>query len=172
MTYSAKDVADFVVWTAINNSRRITHLKLQKVLYFLQAYNLYEKKNALFSEGIEKWKFGPVVPEVYQEYKIFGAKEIQGIPDKVTFDEEFNFEITPYDVDDSPIVNNDKTRLEPVILSLLNYDEFDLVERTHLEDLWKKDKPAIEMGVRNIKYNKTEMREFFEINEEERLWQK
>ncbi len=29
-----------------------------------------------FFEDIEAWDFGPVVPEVYREYKIFGSSDI------------------------------------------------------------------------------------------------
>ena len=47
----------------------ITNLKLQKLLYFVQAIclKIFDKK--AFPEKILAWSYGPVVNEVYQQYK-------------------------------------------------------------------------------------------------------
>ena len=47
----------------------ITNLKLQKLLYFVQAICLMVFGKKAFSEKILAWSYGPVVNEVYQEYK-------------------------------------------------------------------------------------------------------
>lgn len=47
----------------------ITPLKLQKLLYYAQAWSLVFKGEALFYEDIEAWVHGPVIPPVYQRYK-------------------------------------------------------------------------------------------------------
>lgn len=47
----------------------ITHLKLQKLLYFAQAYHLANFNRQLFSEDMQAWAHGPVVPSVFQIYK-------------------------------------------------------------------------------------------------------
>jgi len=47
----------------------ITHLKLQKLLYFAQVYFLVNKGVAAFKEDMEAWKHGSVVREVYDKYK-------------------------------------------------------------------------------------------------------
>lgn len=47
----------------------ITNLKLQKLLYFVQALCLMIFDKKAFSEKILAWSYGPVVYEVYQEYK-------------------------------------------------------------------------------------------------------
>ena len=54
----------------------ITNLKLQKLLYFVQALclTIFDKK--AFSEKILAWSYGPVVNEVYQKYKKNHANEI------------------------------------------------------------------------------------------------
>ena len=54
----------------------ITHLKLQKLLYFAQAAHLAAHGTPLFSDEIQAWKFGPVVPTVYQVFKDFESKHI------------------------------------------------------------------------------------------------
>ena len=50
----------------------ITHLKLQKLIYYSQAWSLALNGIALFEEDFEAWAHGPVIPEVYQEYKEYG----------------------------------------------------------------------------------------------------
>lgn len=57
--------------------------KLQKLLYYAQAWTVTltsEKddinKNRLFNEGFQAWVHGPVIPEVYHEYKHYGYKDI------------------------------------------------------------------------------------------------
>ena len=58
-------------------------MKLQKVLYFLQAQYLVSYNKKLFDDEIEAWGFGPVVPSVYHEYKIFGSASIPGFNKKM-----------------------------------------------------------------------------------------
>lgn len=54
----------------------ITHLKLQKLLYYAQGVFLAITGNRLFTEDIEVWQHGPVVADVYDEYKSFGRNAI------------------------------------------------------------------------------------------------
>lgn len=63
----------------------LTHLKLQKLLYFAQGIHLALENRPLFPEKIMAWKHGPVVPEVYQKLKIFGrgAVSIEDTPKNV-----------------------------------------------------------------------------------------
>lgn len=55
----------------------ITNLKLQKMLYFVQAICLIIFGKKAFSEKILAWSYGPVVNEVYQHYKQKHAEEIE-----------------------------------------------------------------------------------------------
>jgi uncharacterized phage-associated protein len=48
----------------------ITNLKLQKLLYYSQAWYLANYDKPLFDDPIEAWVHGPVVPSVFQEYKV------------------------------------------------------------------------------------------------------
>ena len=48
----------------------VTNLKLQKLLYYCQAVHLVLNNDIpLFTDKIEAWEYGPVVPSVYQKYK-------------------------------------------------------------------------------------------------------
>ncbi len=55
----------------------LTNLKLQKLLYFAQAACLSLKDEPLFTDKIEAWKFGPVVPSVYHVLKNFGNQPVK-----------------------------------------------------------------------------------------------
>ena len=47
----------------------ITNLKLQKLCYFSQACSLYLKHQIIFEDKIEAWAHGPVVPNVYKQFR-------------------------------------------------------------------------------------------------------
>lgn len=50
--------------------RRITNLKLQKLLYFAQGHFIQENNGSLlFEEDFQAWAHGPVVPVVYEEFE-------------------------------------------------------------------------------------------------------
>lgn len=73
---SALEIARYIIWYCGQNGYSVSNLKLQKILYFVQAEFLVETGHPSFFEDIEAWDFGPVVPEVYREYKIFGSSNI------------------------------------------------------------------------------------------------
>ena len=54
----------------------ITHLKLQKLLYYAQGVYLAATGKKLFNENIEAWPHGPVVQEVYDVFKSNGKNNI------------------------------------------------------------------------------------------------
>src|SRR5690242_15886829 len=54
----------------------ITHLKIQKLLYYVQGLHLAVYGKALFPESIEAWDHGPVVPEIYSMYKGYKNKPL------------------------------------------------------------------------------------------------
>jgi len=47
----------------------ITSMKLQKLLYYAQLWAIHDLNRPIFSENVEAWKDGPVVPEVFQRFK-------------------------------------------------------------------------------------------------------
>jgi len=54
----------------------ISNLKVQKLLYYAQGFHLAVYDAPLFPEAIKAWAHGPVVPQVYHQYKDFGAGPI------------------------------------------------------------------------------------------------
>ena len=68
--YSAKTVAKAILLNAASRNIEISNLKLQKLLYYAQGWRLAIFEQPLFPEAIEAWVHGPVVPEVFREYKV------------------------------------------------------------------------------------------------------
>ena len=64
-TVSANDVAAEI----LNHKSPITAMKLQKLLYYCQAWSLVWDEEPLFSDKIEAWVNGPIVPNIYQLHK-------------------------------------------------------------------------------------------------------
>jgi uncharacterized phage-associated protein len=44
----------------------LTNLRLQKLLYYAQAWSLIVRESELFSDEIQAWRHGPVVPTVFR----------------------------------------------------------------------------------------------------------
>jgi uncharacterized phage-associated protein len=75
--YDAVDIAKYILLIANENGDIVTNLKLQKLLYYAQAwYMVHHEGKKLFSNDIEAWKFGPVVKGVYDLYKKFSRNPI------------------------------------------------------------------------------------------------
>ena len=74
--YPAIEVAKYIIRTVNQNDGCISNLKLQKLLYFVQAQFLVFKGECCFADPITAWDFGPVVIPVYREYAVFGSASI------------------------------------------------------------------------------------------------
>lgn len=74
--YSVLNLAKYIIDKCTRDRFPISNLQLQKILYYIQREYLRQGINA-FSEEIEAWQFGPVVPEVYKQYCGFGALPIR-----------------------------------------------------------------------------------------------
>lgn len=71
-TLNAQQVAKYFIWKAADEKKTITNKKLQKLLYYAQAWSLVLRDKKLFNDKIEAWVHGPAIRDVYFEYKKFG----------------------------------------------------------------------------------------------------
>jgi uncharacterized phage-associated protein len=124
--YTADNVAKYLVYLASqdlvgDNKERegITNLKLQKVLYFAQAYFLAKLGRPLFSDNIEAWEYGPVVPSVYRKYK--GNES-----NPIIFKE-----------DSSSVTTEDKEVLQKIWNTFGGFSASRLVDITHAHTPWR-----------------------------------
>lgn len=71
--YSAMDIAGWFL-SRVDRAAgdTITHLKLQKLVYYAQAWYLANYAKPLVKEDFEAWSHGPVCPELWHKYKNHG----------------------------------------------------------------------------------------------------
>ena len=62
---TAHDVAAYI----LEKLGEMTAMKLQKLVYYSQAWSLVWDERPMFRERIEAWANGPVVPALYQEHR-------------------------------------------------------------------------------------------------------
>lgn len=111
------DVANFFIDVAVRGKDDfITNLKLNKLLYYAQGSYLARTGRSLFTDEIEAWPLGPVVPTVYQKYKVCGSSPIQSV------DEDYSFaKFTP----------DEKAALIDVMCEFGRFTGSELVSLTH-----------------------------------------
>lgn len=76
MTVSARSAAK---WLAERSGWSLSNLELQKRLYLAHMIHLARTSEPLIQEGFEAWDYGPVVPELYHEAKVYGAQPVGNI---------------------------------------------------------------------------------------------
>lgn len=69
----------FLKSIVVDTGETITPLKLQKLLYVVQGWNLAFNKQEMYSEKIEAWAHGPVVSKIYSEFKEYGYNPLPHI---------------------------------------------------------------------------------------------
>lgn len=77
MAYSATQIANFFILKGLEEGVKVDPLKVQKLVYFAHGWHLYFHKSPLIRDGIEAWRYGPVVPNLYYAYRKFGTSTIK-----------------------------------------------------------------------------------------------
>jgi uncharacterized phage-associated protein len=78
MAYDPRLVANALLHKARERGENLTHLKLQKLLFFVQAWGLALHDNEVMTVLPEAWDYGPVFPPIYHELKGYGSRPIVG----------------------------------------------------------------------------------------------
>lgn len=125
---SAKDVAAYI----LQRMGPMTTMKLQKLLYYCQAWSLVWDEAPLFFEDIEAWANGPVVREVFEEHRnLFTIDRVPGEPSKLT--------------------EKQKETIHSVLDFYGNKTSHWLSDLTHMEEPWKNARIGLAPGERGNK---------------------
>lgn len=76
MSYPASLIAYAFVQKGIDTGLFVTQMKLQKLVYFAQGVHLAKYGKPLLNENFQAWLYGPVIPEIYQDFKFYGSRPI------------------------------------------------------------------------------------------------
>lgn len=77
---SPNQVANFFIKFSHEHGDFITNLKLQKLVYYAQAWHLALHGEPLFDADFQAWVHGPVCPALYGAYKSYGWNPISANP--------------------------------------------------------------------------------------------
>ena len=127
------DVSSYI----LGKTGQITTMKLQKLVYYCQAWSLVWDDSPLFKEKIEAWANGPVCPELYYKHKgEYFVHQIIGNPDSLS--------------------QNQKETIDKVLEALADKPSKWLIDLTHMEDPWldaRKDLAPSERGNEEISHS-------------------
>ncbi len=108
------DVAGYIL-----SRRSMTAMKMQKLVYYSQAWHLAREGVPLFSEPIEAWVNGPVVRELYDVHR-------------------GQFSLSGWSLGDPEVLSAEQRMLiDEVMDSYGGYDAATLSRLTHREDPWR-----------------------------------
>lgn len=105
----------------------MSHLKLQKLLFYCDAYCLAFFGQELINDKFEAWVHGPVCRKVYNEMKGFSVLYTDMSYSPMAVNEDEIFDTLPLDV---------KDLLKDVLDSLSNWTGIELERATHRELPW------------------------------------
>jgi uncharacterized phage-associated protein len=77
MPYSAAAIANEFIDLADAQGEKLTHMKLQKLVFFAHGWHLALYGEPLLDEQVEAWKFGPVIRSLYLELREQGDRPVQ-----------------------------------------------------------------------------------------------
>lgn len=118
---SVFDVARYI----INKTGSITAMKLQKLVYYCQAWSLVWDEKPLFKEDIQAWANGPVVRELFEAHR-----------GEFMVDKEPNGNI-------EHLNENHQDTIDNVLAYYGDKSSQWLSDLTHMEDPWKNARKEI-----------------------------
>ena len=169
--YDPMDIANYLVVLSQKENKDITNLKLQKILFFVNAKHLIDNQGeSLMNEKFQRWAYGPVMRSVYSNFKGFGSEKITETQGKYVFDSSnpFNARYEPFN--EESIDRKVQVECKEVFNKLIDIDPFKLVEYTHNEELWSKYKDKINKH-EAPEYNDKEIYDYFCNNSQGRIWE-
>ena len=144
-----KKIADYIVARCNDREEKITNLRLQKILYYVQGYFLKYFEQPAFNESIYCWPYGPVVAQAYYEYNINGNNNII-LSESYKADALDKIKPKEY----RQLINN-------IIDRCMNFTITNLVNKTHEELPWKNSDIKDEISISAIKNYFNENQIFF-----------
>jgi len=123
------DVAQYI----LQKQGPMSVMKLQKLIYYCQAWSLVWDEKPLFNEEIEAWAMGPVVRELYEVHK-------------------GSFELRSLDMGNSDSLSSEQKETVDAILGTYgNQTAQWLSDLTHFENPWNEAREGIPEGASCIR---------------------
>lgn len=153
---TASDIASYLILLADSEPEpdSLTHMQVQKLLYYVQGWALAARGEPMFSDRIEAWSHGPVVKSLYPRFADYRNAPIP--PSEAGSDVELS--------------ETDKRFVESVWSRYGKYSASGLRDMTHKEPPWKEARKGLPEGSRSYNEISCEsMRKFFSDELEKHL---
>lgn len=131
LTY--KDISDYFLAVANSTGDFLSNLKLQKLVYYTQAWHLAMFGAPLFDEDFQAWVHGPVLVKLYNDYKHFGFRPI--IRDDL---DELKLTELELNLADKIIFINE------IVREYYPLSAYQLERLTHSEEPWQKARKGLQ----------------------------
>jgi uncharacterized phage-associated protein len=85
MKIDARALANYILDLAERQNIGVTHLSLQKVIYFIVAHGIKKNEEIELNQKFEAWEHGPVLRDLYSIFKICEERPINIRSQKIDF---------------------------------------------------------------------------------------
>jgi uncharacterized phage-associated protein len=146
--YNIQSVADyFLCLVDVESGSAITPLKLQKLVYYAQAWYLAMNEKPLFDDEFTAWQHGPANRELYNKYRSCGYNPIPAPSNR-------NFDFS----------NDDINFLNSIWDTYGKYDGKYLEHLTHIEKPWEEaSKKVTDWITDNVVISKQSMLDYYKL---------
>lgn len=131
----------------------MSHLKLQKLVYYCDAYSLAYFGKPLITDDFEAWVHGPVCRRLYDSLKDKSKlySDVAYTSDGIDVDKEF-----------STLTSDQQSLINSILGQLSSWSSFELETSTHQETPWKNArKGCSEADKCSVVISKDDMREYY-----------
>jgi uncharacterized phage-associated protein len=126
------DCADYIIYKLNEDERPLNVLKLQKLMYYVQAWHLAHYRSPMFHGHFEAWIHGPVNPALYARFRrshqLYGMVTIADV--KPGFDPR-------------RLGQDDRAFIDSVIEAYGGFSGSQLEDLTHRELPWSKARGSL-----------------------------
>ena len=123
--YDINDITDYVILSLTQDDKpTLINLKLQKILYYLQAWHWGIYNEPLFKGEFQAWAHGPVNVEIYNRFK-----DTKTLYSFICFNDVINHE--------PDIESNDKDYIDWILENYAPFTGVELERMTHNEEPWR-----------------------------------
>lgn len=131
--YDGITIAKFIVNTCNDLNIQVTNQRLQKILYFTQAFSIEQRGRNLFKDTFTCWKYGPVVQSIYSYFKCYGGMNIEY---EKTWVANSEGKLIEKQIDSSDIALEDKDLITKVIHMTKRYNDIELMNVSMNQSPW------------------------------------
>ena len=127
-----KTLANYIIMKCNKDNKEISNLKLQKMVFYCQAYHIAKYREQLIDNKFEAWKHGAVLPALYNDYSYLGYNNKQ------------KYEKKEYDNIRSDLGEYLTGFLDKIINEFSDMTASEIRELNHSEEPWKEARRGYE----------------------------